>query len=61
MATLAPQKDAESKSWFQPTQLERCGSFLFQGVFKQILTEGERYIVTFFHILTLSQQGIWER
>jgi len=35
-------------------------SFLGQGVMKQLLTEGERYLMTFLNLLTLSQQGIFD-
>ena len=35
-------------------------SFLGQGVMKQILTEGERYVMTIFSLLTLSEQGIFD-
>ena len=35
-------------------------SFLGQGVMKQLLTEGERYLMTFLGLLTLSQQGIFD-
>jgi len=35
-------------------------SFMGQGVMKQILTEGERYLMTFLDLLSLSQQGIYD-
>jgi len=35
-------------------------SFLGQGVMKQLLTEGERYVMTIFSLLTLSEQGIFD-
>eukprot|EP00092_Neocalanus_flemingeri_P000129 GFUD01000133.1.p1 GENE.GFUD01000133.1~~GFUD01000133.1.p1 ORF type:complete len:563 (-),score=160.13 GFUD01000133.1:138-1826(-) len=35
-------------------------SFLGQGVMKQLLTEGERYVMTVFSLLTLSEQGIFD-
>jgi len=35
-------------------------SFLGQGVVKQLLTEGERYVMTIFSLLTLSEQGIFD-
>jgi len=42
---------------------EHCGvavSFLSNGVVKQLLTEGEKYTMTVFSLLTLSQQGIYD-
>ncbi|XP_023334103.1 protein RFT1 homolog isoform X2 [Eurytemora carolleeae] len=35
-------------------------SFLAQGLMKQVLTEGERYLMTFLNLLSLSQQGIYD-
>jgi len=37
-----------------------ASSFLGQGVMKQLLTEGERYVMTVFSLLTLSEQGIFD-
>ena len=33
---------------------------LHVGVMKQLLTEGERYLMTFLNLLTLSQQGTYD-
>jgi oligosaccharide translocation protein RFT1 len=35
-------------------------SFFKQSLLKQILTEGERYVMTFFNVLTLAQQGVYD-
>ncbi|XP_014287968.1 man(5)GlcNAc(2)-PP-dolichol translocation protein RFT1 isoform X1 [Halyomorpha halys] len=35
-------------------------SFLKQGILKQVLTEGERYIMTLFSVLTFYEQGIYD-
>ncbi|XP_014239575.1 protein RFT1 homolog isoform X3 [Cimex lectularius] len=35
-------------------------SFLKQGILKQILTEGERYVMTLFAVLTFYEQGIYD-
>lgn len=35
-------------------------SFLRQGLLKQLLTEGEKYLFTWFSLMTLSQQGIYD-
>jgi len=34
--------------------------FFKQGILKQILTEGERYIMTIFSVLTFAEQGIYD-
>ena len=52
--------DKETDSFFHTDQLVRLKSFSVQGVLKQILTEGERYVVTFFYLLSLAQQGAWD-
>ena len=35
-------------------------TFLGQGVVKQLLTEGEKYVMTVFSLLSLSEQGIYD-
>ena len=35
-------------------------SFFKQSLLKQFLTEGERYIMTLFHVLSLDQQGVYD-
>lgn len=35
-------------------------SFFKQGFFKQFLTEGEKYVFTWFSLMTLSEQGIYD-
>ncbi|XP_039287044.1 protein RFT1 homolog [Nilaparvata lugens] len=35
-------------------------TFMKQGVMKQVLTEGERYIMTLFSVLTFSEQGVFD-
>ena len=35
-------------------------SFLGQGVLKQVLTEGERYVMTVLSLLSLAEQGIYD-
>lgn len=35
-------------------------SFMKQTLFKQVLTEGERYVMTLFNLLTFSQQGVYD-
>jgi len=35
-------------------------SFLKQGFMKQLLTDGERYVMTFFNTLKFDQQGVYD-
>ncbi|PSN56321.1 Protein RFT1 [Blattella germanica] len=35
-------------------------SFFKQGILKQLLTEGERYIMTLFSVLSFSEQGVYD-
>jgi len=35
-------------------------SFFKQGIFKQLLTEGERYLFTWFSLISLAQQGVYD-
>lgn len=37
-----------------------ASSFFRQGLIKQLLTEGEKYIFTWFSLMTLAQQGIYD-
>jgi len=49
------------RSWsVSPDQWSVARSFLSQAVVKQVLTEGEKYIMTVFSLLTLSDQGVYD-
>ncbi|KAF0290115.1 Protein RFT1 [Amphibalanus amphitrite] len=41
-------------------QLALTWSFFKQGLLKQLLTEGERYLMTAFHLLDFSEQGLYD-
>jgi oligosaccharide translocation protein RFT1 len=43
-----------------PAQWTVATSFLGQGVVKQLLTEGEKYVMTVFSLLSLPEQGIYD-
>lgn len=58
MSKMFPKRDEDG--WFDPSQLERLKAFFVQGFSKQVLTEGERFIVTFFNIFDLKHQGLWD-
>ncbi|XP_048507253.1 protein RFT1 homolog isoform X2 [Athalia rosae] len=69
---LATEFPFKSITDFLPGQLDNSGSlldkklsiltwsFFRQGVLKQILTEGERLIMTFMPMLTFAEQGMYE-
>ncbi|CAF0998669.1 unnamed protein product [Brachionus calyciflorus] len=40
--------------------LKLVKAYYAQSLFKQILTEGERYLITFFNLLTYSESGIYD-
>ena len=40
--------------------LRLSASFISQTFLKQMLTEGERYVMTFFNVISLSEQGIYD-
>lgn len=46
--------------YFDTKSLKLSYSFLSQTILKQLLTEGERYVMTFFNVITLSDQGIYD-
>lgn len=48
------------KSFFSWGLANLTWSFFKQSFLKKILTEGERYIMTLFQVLTFSQQGIYD-
>ena len=58
--SILPGIDPATDSYFNEKQVSRFRTFVIQGLFKQILTEGERYVVTFFYLLSLAQQGVWD-
>ena len=55
-ADLLPKAD-ENGAYFDVEQVERLKAFLLLNFSKQLLTEGERYVVTFFNLLSLEHQG----
>jgi len=60
LANLMPKRDDLDDEWFDQSQIERLKAFFDQGFSKQILTEGERFIVTFFNLFDLKSQGLWD-
>merc|ERR1711935_310568 len=56
---LLPGAD-EAGAFFDRVQLARLKDFFLLNFSKQLLTEGERYVVTFLGLLTLEAQGQWD-
>lgn len=46
--------------YFDETSLKLSSSFMLQTFLKQLLTESERYVMTFLNIITLSEQGVYD-
>ncbi|XP_071485292.1 man(5)GlcNAc(2)-PP-dolichol translocation protein RFT1-like [Diadema antillarum] len=54
-----PQK-LPDKPWTSPELANLTWSFFKQGFLKQLLTEGERYVMTLLNVLSFSDQGIYD-
>lgn len=54
-----PRKPSNG-AWIDFNLLSLTWSFFKQSFLKQILTEGERYVMTIFNALTLAQQGVYD-
>lgn len=57
------QVDKDSKqiyNFLDKQSLKLSLGFVSQTFLKQFLTEGERYVMTFFNVITLSDQGIYD-
>ena len=52
--------DFEIRPLFDSEYTRLISSFYKQSMLKQFLTEGERYIMTIFGILTFSEQGVYD-
>lgn len=48
------------KPWTSPELASLTWSFFKQGFLKQLLTEGERYVMTLLNVLSFSDQGIYD-
>eukprot|EP00051_Salpingoeca_urceolata_P029463 m.489991 g.489991 ORF g.489991 m.489991 type:complete len:551 (-) comp27332_c0_seq1:93-1745(-) len=56
---VLPQK--VGSSWpISTSMLQLIQSFLGQTVLKQLLTEGERFVMSFFSVLSFAQQGVYD-
>jgi oligosaccharide translocation protein RFT1 len=49
-----------NQNGFDRDYLNLVKAYYAQSVFKQILTEGERYLITVFNLLTFSESGIYD-
>lgn len=57
---ILPKLDSNESSYIDMSYATLVFSFLKQSLLKQFLTEGERYLMTIFSILSFSQQGIYD-
>ncbi|XP_035677081.1 protein RFT1 homolog [Branchiostoma floridae] len=48
------------KPWTSPELARLTWSFFKQGILKQLLTEGERYVMTIFDVLSFGDQGVYD-
>lgn len=55
-----PSRKSMNSPWINVELLSLTWSFFKQSLLKQILTEGERYVMTLFNALTLAQQGVYD-
>ena len=58
MSQLLPSRPSQFS--LDPDQRRVASSFLGQAVVKQVLTDCEKYVMTIFNLLTLSEQGIFD-
>ena len=58
LSELLPSSPAQFS--VDPDQWKVASSFVGQAVVKQVLTDCEKYIMTIFNLLTLSEQGIFD-
>lgn len=55
---IAPRP--EGKTWCSPYLLHLTWSFFKHSFLKQLLTDGERYVMTIFGVLSFAQQGVYD-
>jgi len=56
LRSVLPQMNAE----FDFNYLKLVKAYYTQSLFKQILTEGERYLITVFNLLSFSESGVYD-
>ena len=60
---LLPAAQTGRSVWLVSTPAELTGlayGFFWQSMLKQLLTEGERYVMTFLGVLSFEQQGVYD-
>ena len=60
LSDVLPQFTSNSNSYFDPSYKALVLSFFKQSLLKQFLSEGEKYIMTVFNILSMGQQGVYD-
>lgn len=53
-------RKTEDDKYFDEQSFKLTRSFMKQTFLKQLLTEGERYVMTFFNVISLSDQGVYD-
>lgn len=57
---VAPSRPSQTNSLFDWSYLTLVKAYYTQSVFKQILTEGERYLIAAFGLLSFAESGIYD-
>ena len=60
LSDVLPHFTSNGDSYVDPSYASLVLSFFKQSLLKQFLSEGERYIMTVFNILSMSQQGVYD-
>ena len=57
---ILPEFNSQTQAFVDPIYGKLVYSFLKQSLLKQFLTEGERYIMTIFNVISFGQQGVYD-
>eukprot|EP00731_Ephydatia_muelleri_P003795 Em0001g3795a len=57
---IIPHTDEDTKTWCSVYLLHLTWSFFKNSFLKQLLTDGERYVMTIFGVLSFAQQGVYD-
>ncbi len=60
LTDLMPSWSPTQEPKFDPERKDLAKNFLKQGLLKQLLTEGEKYMFTWFSLMTLAEQGVYD-
>ncbi len=57
---ILPHYKSKDNTFIDPLYGKLVYSFLKQSILKQFLTEGERYVMTIFSVISFGQQGVYD-